>query len=215
MEADGWEYCQLVEADLVYDWYGNTYISNNGHYDLFTRGSDYVITPPHTSERKLENYSHVEGYLTTKYWTRSPVFSGDYTIQGNLGSSEKPNIVTKHYNGRTMPDSNNNNARYYFTFDQVAEKHLNDNNITESNNQNNVIDEETIEAEIEPEEPAKKYKQCTVCYGTTRCGGCGGTGTVYNSIDYSPGQYVSCSACGGSGACQMCEGSGLIEDFGW
>lgn len=65
------------------------------------------------------------------------------------------------------------------------------------------------------EEPAKKYKLCPVCCGTGRCGGCGGSGLIYNSIDYSPGQFVDCGACGGSGVCGFCEGTGMVEDFGW
>lgn len=73
----------------------------------------------------------------------------------------------------------------------------------------------TDDYEIIEEEPAKKYKQCPLCYGTSKCGGCGGGGGVYNSIDYSPGQYVDCSSCNGSGTCGLCEGSGIVEDFGW
>lgn len=68
----------------------------------------------------------------------------------------------------------------------------------------------------EPEpEPQKKYKECPVCFGLGRCGGCGGGGLVYNAIDYSPGQWIDCSACGGTGQCGACEGSGMVEDFGW
>lgn len=67
----------------------------------------------------------------------------------------------------------------------------------------------------EESESAKRYKQCSVCYGTGRCGGCGGGGIVYNAIDYSPGQFVDCSCCAGNGLCGMCDGSGVVEDFGW
>lgn len=74
--------------------------------------------------------------------------------------------------------------------------------------------EEVSEYE-EESEPAKRYKQCPVCYGSRRCGGCGGGGIVYNSIDYSPGQFVDCSCCDGNGLCGMCDGSGIVEDFGW
>ena len=55
--------------------------------------------------------------------------------------------------------------------------------------------EEAYEHEEMPEykeesEHAKRYKQCPVCYGNGRCGGCGGGGVVYNFIAYSQGQFI-------------------------
>lgn len=82
----------------------------------------------------------------------------------------------------------------------------------------NPVSSESTEYELDLEEetePATRYKQCHVCYGSGRCGGCGGSGLTYNAIDYSPGQLIDCSCCGGNGLCGMCDGSGVVEDFGW
>ena len=95
-----------------------------------------------------------------------------------------------------------------------------DDSAEEQNNNRNtvheIIEDHGQDNHTDPEpEPQKKYKQCPVCYGSGRCGGCGGGGLVYNAIDYNPGQYVDCSACGGTGQCGFCEGSGMVEDLGW
>lgn len=79
------------------------------------------------------------------------------------------------------------------------------------------VSHETHEAEPEPEtftfEPQKEIAQCYLCYGTCRCGVCGGGGTLYRS-----GELISCTNCGGSGACPACNGSGFVEQIagpGW
>lgn len=210
MESEGWEYCQMVETDLVYTWAGNTYIREGSTFDLFKKGADYVVTPPHTNTEVLHDYSHNDGYLTTAYWIRYSAFGGSYSVTGNLGNSENKRITTRNYTGRTSGDPHNNGARHYYRISDSNSSSLNFSDI-ESDKSKTQLDD----CDPEINEPAKKYKQCPVCYGSGRCGGCAGTGSTYNSIDYSPGQYVDCGACGGSGECGACEGTGSVEDFGW
>ncbi len=213
METEGWEYCQLIEADFVYNWAGVTYIGSKSLYDLFKKGQDYAVTPPLSDELNLESYSHVDGYENIDYWIRYRALAGNYTVRAKRSGEESSNYVTLHYNGRTLADPHNNGAIHYFN--------MGNNAVIDRNNDNYQIKEGDSPSEWEPadveaeDEPAKKYKQCPACYGTSRCGACGGTGSVYNSIDYSPGQWVDCSSCGGSGSCGLCDGTGVVEDFGW
>lgn len=95
---------------------------------------------------------------------------------------------------------------------QAAQQNSSSNSINLNSDASNL---EYDDSGIEQEEPSKKYKECPLCHGMRNCGGCGGNGLVYNSIDNSPGQYIDCSACGGSGACGLCEGTGIVEDVGW
>ena len=72
--------------------------------------------------------------------------------------------------------------------------------------------------ENEDPEPAKKYKQCPICAGLTRCSVCGGSGqtfSVFDGDEVVDGRYIDCKSCEGSGACSFCEGTGYVEDFSW
>lgn len=72
--------------------------------------------------------------------------------------------------------------------------------------------------ENEDPEPAKKYKQCPICAGLTRCSVCGGSGrtfSVFDGDEVVDGRFIDCEMCGGSGACSFCEGTGYVEDFSW
>ncbi len=74
------------------------------------------------------------------------------------------------------------------------------------------------DGENEVPEPAKKYKQCPICAGLTRCSVCGGSGqtfSVFDGDEVVDGRYIDCKSCGGSGACSFCEGTGYVEDFSW
>ena len=64
--------------------------------------------------------------------------------------------------------------------------------------------------ELEEIEPQTRYVQCPICYGTGRCGVCGGSGTVYKF-----GEWQDCDLCHGDGLCGYCEGRGLVEEAVW
>ena len=81
------------------------------------------------------------------------------------------------------------------------------NNAEESNNSYN---NGGRVSEAEEWQPQTRMVQCSLCYGTGRCGACGGSGTMY-----SFGDWVNCSCCGGSGACGYCHGSGMMEEYVW
>lgn len=64
--------------------------------------------------------------------------------------------------------------------------------------------------ETEEYQPETKYVQCYLCYGSGRCGVCGGGGWLYRSSG-----PIDCSNCDGSGRCPACNGSGVTEYVGW
>lgn len=207
MEDAGWEYVQRVNVDLYHEsTKGDNYIfEDDGEYDLFKRGNDYVLTRHGTDKISLDGYETGDEHLEASTWINYYAYTGNFTIRGNRtkwGSSEKMGITTKHYNART--------GRIYFNINTSVV----DTQSSEITEVGNDATTENIEEISEPE-PQKKFKQCPLCYGSGRCGGCGGSGSVYNAIDYDPGQYVDCGACGGTGRCGLCEGSGMVEDFGW
>ncbi len=213
MESEGWNYCKLVTVDSYHERKGNEkegYIEawiyeEAGQYDLFKKGEDYAITSPHTDTKSLSGYDSSDEHLRASCWINYYIQTGDYVLHGDHAKKGTGRLgqIKKRYNAKTIGES------VYFVISSI------DSQQEESNTATMKSGISTDDYEIVEEEPAKKYKQCPLCYGTSRCGGCGGGGVVYNSIDYSPGQYVDCSSCNGSGTCGLCGGSGIVEDFGW
>lgn len=209
MESEGWEYCQLIETDVFFDkpdpWILESEKSPN-QFDLFRKGSDYALVRPHSDNIKLTGYTDEE-HFTASYWINHYATRGNYSIYGRTGNADAPNYKTKHYTGKCFKKGD---GTVYFNFNSDLDSSTN-----EAAEINNSEVDNSQEADDGLDEQPTKYKDCPLCYGSTRCGGCGGSGQVYNSIDYSPGQYVDCSSCGGSGSCPMCEGTGIVEDLGW
>lgn len=213
MESEGWEYCQMVEADAVFDEMPNQekiIYELPGHYDLFRRNEDYALTRHDTDNISLDGYDSDDEHLKASCWINFRATAGDYSVtaQHARQGSGKLGVITKRYNGKCFRNSGDKSV-VYFVFNSPKDA-------SSSDYSDGHADEGAPEDVIEEDsEPQKKYKQCPACYGTSRCGACGGSGSVYNSIDYSPGQWVDCSSCGGSGSCGLCDGTGVVEDFGW
>ena len=227
MEDAGWEYVQRVNVDLYHEsTKGDNYIfEDDGEYDLFKRGNDYALTRHDTDKIPLDGYETGDESLKASTWINHFAYPGNYTIRAKHAKKGTGllGITTKHYNART-------NGGIYFNINtsvvdtqssEITEEDSVPADVMWVDTQSSEITEvgndattENIEEISEPE-PQKKFKQCPLCYGSGRCGGCGGSGSVYNAIDYDPGQYVDCGACGGTGRCGLCEGSGMVEDFGW
>lgn len=208
MEDDGWEYVQRVVIDTHYD-KDNWILENHDEFDIFKRGNDYAMTRHDTEKISLENCETGDEHLQASYWINYYAYPGNFTIRADHARNGTGllGIITKHYNMKANASSI---ATLYFNINGSVDSSQSS-GINEGGSDATTDDIE----EISEPEPQKKYKQCPVCYGSGRCGGCGGSGSVYNSIDYNPGQYVDCSACGGTGQCGACEGSGMVEDFGW
>lgn len=215
MESDGWVYCERVVADIYYDGFSDKdkrYIGEDMlEYDLFKKGKDYVLTTYGTDTRSLSKYDSKDEHLKSSCWINYYVAIGDYTVCADhfRKGTERLGIITKKYNAKAIKTENlGREGTIYFVISSIK--------IQDGSNEESSMSVSNIEEDdVNEEEPVKKYKTCPVCYGTTRCGGCGGSGSIYNAIDYDPGQYVDCSSCNGSGACGMCNGTGMVEDLGW
>lgn len=216
MESEGWTFCKTVTID-TYDEdkeHGNLIIEDAGTFDLFMKkNGDYnqfAITRHNTDDIPLKNYDkNTEAdHFKASTWINYYVEEGIYTLRADhvkSGNSTRLGVITKHYTGKGI---NKGRDIYLNVTPNSGQESFNTDQSNDYSNETQVNYEEETE-------PVKKYTQCPLCFGTRRCGGCGGGGLVYNAIDYNPGQYENCSACGGTGLCSMCEGSGMIEDYGW
>lgn len=214
MESEGWNFCYTINTDCYFE--SNNYepwiYEDSGIYDLFERRNgdfkEYAITRSNSDNISLSGFDKEteSDSFTASYWIIHFAERGQYSLRANHGraGSGMLGVITKHYTGKVI--KNGSGGQIYFNFPSVNMEMQN------TNEQSSMQESDALASD---EEPVKKYKQCPVCYGSGRCGGCAGTGSTYNSIDYSPGQYVDCVACGGSGECGACEGTGAVEDFGW
>lgn len=124
---------------------------------------------------------------------------------------------SKQANDNNRPDTDVHKVDTIYIHEPAQKLSVSDNNSGSSSSasENDAIvrDQHSNEEPSEPEEwePQTHIVQCNLCFGTGRCGGCGGSGMIY-----SFGEWVNCSACGGSGACGYCHGNGMVEEIvGW